>query len=96
MQTDAWLRPLKPHEDRLVWQTLHDVASALRGDPAMVVELLAVIFSEVVTGVASGCDEAQAAQIAERLVDFMLERSALIVAADAAEAMAEMPVCGTA
>ena len=63
-----------------MWQTLHDVGSALRAIPPWSSSCSPSIFAEVVTGVVNGCDQAQAAEIAERLVDFMLERTELLIA----------------
>jgi hypothetical protein len=93
---DAWMRPLSPTEDRLVWQTLHDAGSALRRDPAMTVELLAILFSEVISGLANGCDQTQAVQLRERLAEFLMDQAALVMADDAAPAMAQIPVAGHA
>ena len=93
---DAWLRPLSPHEDSLLWQVVEGVELALKHDPALIVELLAVPFSGVISGLVNGRDQAQAAETAERLVDFMLERVDLLIAEQAADAMAEVPVAGHA
>ena len=93
---DAWSRPLSPTEDRLVWQTLHDVEGALQGDPAMVAEMLAALFSSAISGVLMGCDQAKVAEAVDRLVDFILDRTDLLLADQAAEAVAENPVAGHA
>jgi hypothetical protein len=94
--SDAWLRPLSDVEARLVWQTTCDVESALARDPALIVELLAILFSETILTLTAGRDQAQAGEIGSRLSEFLTDRMELLIADDAAATMAEIPVAGHA
>jgi hypothetical protein len=91
-----WSRPLTPTEDRLVWQMINDVGSALQDDPALIAELLAALFSSAISGVLMRCDQDQVAEAADRLVDLILDRTDFLLADQAAEAIAEIPVAGHA
>lgn len=94
--TDAWLRPLSQTEDRLLWQVVEGIEGALSRDPALTLELLAVVFSNTVSHLVNGHGPEQATEIAERMMDFVLERTDLLMAEEAAEAMAEISVAGHA
>ena len=96
MRDDAWLRPLSALEDRTIWQLVESIGSATRGDPALLVELMAILFGSTVLQLGEGRGQVEAAETAEQIVDFVLGRVDILVAEEAAEALAEMPVSGTA
>ena len=94
--TDTWLRPLSTTEDRLLWQVVEGVESALNHDPALIVELLAILYSDIIARLVNESDQAQATEVAERMTDFLLERVELVIAEEQRAAMAEVPVAGHA